>query len=146
MALMGYAYNDSTTVDSRVQGSGLKSFAEQTIRVRQPQTCGFRPRAIRLTRKFHPNANNTFRVARRLVIFSNERAPCSARYPNLMVMVAVVAFPDGNDAAVGDLAFHMLELDGRVDHVEIVLQDLFHVAQNALAHRRGNIGNCNMTG
>jgi hypothetical protein len=48
-------------------------------------------------------------------------------------MVVMFGFAHGDDAAVGDFAFDVLELDGGVDHAKVVLQDFFHVAQDALA-------------
>lgn len=48
-------------------------------------------------------------------------------------MVVMFGFAHGNDTAVGDFAFDVLELNGSVDHAEVVVQDFFHVAQDALA-------------
>src|SRR5437660_12618320 len=61
-------------------------------------------------------------------------------------MVVMFGFAHGDDAAVGDFAFDVLELDGGVDHAKVVVQDLFHVAQNALARGGRNVGDGDVTG
>ena len=55
-------------------------------------------------------------------------------------------FAHWNDAAVRHFAFDMLELNGSVVNPEVVMEDLFHVAQNTLADRRGDVGYRNVTG
>ena len=46
----------------------------------------------------------------------------------------VFGFAYRDDAAVSDFALDMLELDGGVNDVEVVLQNFFHIAQDALTH------------
>ena len=50
-----------------------------------------------------------------------------------LVVMMMFRFGYWNDAAVGDVAFNMLELDGGVDHAKVVLKDFLHVAQDTLA-------------
>ena len=45
----------------------------------------------------------------------------------------------GNNAAVGDFADFVFKLDRGVHDAEVVVQALFHVAQNSLAHRWRNV-------
>jgi hypothetical protein len=48
-------------------------------------------------------------------------------------MVVMFGFRHGDDTAVSDFAFDVFELDGGVDHAEVMLQDFFYVAQDAFA-------------
>ena len=43
-------------------------------------------------------------------------------------------------------ALHMLELNGGVVNAEIMVQAVFHIAQNPLAHRWRNIGDRDVAG
>ena len=63
-----------------------------------------------------------------------------------LVMVMMFRFADWDDAAVGDFAFHVFELDRGVNHAEVVLQNVFDVAQNAFAHGRRDVGDGNVAG
>jgi len=63
-----------------------------------------------------------------------------------VVVVFFFALAHRNHAAVGHFAFHVLELDGGVVDAEVVVQAVFHVAQDALADRRWNIRNRDVTG
>src|SRR5690242_19936966 len=67
-----------------------------------------------------------------------------------LVLVAVMmcfrALADRNHAAMGHFADYVLELDRGVVDTEVAQQALFHVAQDALAHRRGNVGNRDVAG
>src|SRR5690349_13484455 len=51
-----------------------------------------------------------------------------------------------NDAAVGDVADHVFELDGGVVNAEVVAQLLFNVAQNALAGGKRNVRDADVAG
>jgi len=51
----------------------------------------------------------------------------------LVAVVMVLGFAHRHDAAVGDFAFHVLELDGGVGDAEAVVEDFFYIAQNSLA-------------
>ena len=62
-------------------------------------------------------------------LLADGRSPGPAKaadFGTFLVMVSA-AFVDRNNAAVGDFALNVLELDGRVDHAEVVMQNLFHV-------------------
>jgi len=63
-----------------------------------------------------------------------------------LVMVMMFGFADRDDAAVGDFAFDVFELDGGVDHAEIMLQDFFHVTENAFAGRGRDVGDGDVAG
>ena|ERR1700739_397424 len=65
---------------------------------------------------------------------------------SLLVVMVSVALIHRNNATVGDFAFHMLELDCRVHDAEVVMQNLFHVAENALADRGRDVGDRDMAG
>src|SRR5690348_17735724 len=52
----------------------------------------------------------------------------------------------GNDAAVGDVADHVLELYGGVVNAEVIAQLLFNVAQDALAGGRRNVSDADVAG
>ena len=51
-----------------------------------------------------------------------------------------------NHASMRHFAFHVLELNRGVVDVEVVMQAFLHVAQNALADRRRNIGDRDVAG
>ena len=47
--------------------------------------------------------------------------------------------PDGDDAPVSYLTFHVLELNGCVVDAEAMQQALFHIAQNTFTDRRRKV-------
>src|SRR6266480_7845235 len=61
-------------------------------------------------------------------------------------MMVRFGFPYRNDAAVRHFAFDVLKLDGGVIDTEVVVQDLFDIAQDAFAHRGRNVGDGDVTG
>ena len=62
------------------------------------------------------------------------------------MLVLVLGFAHRNHAPVGHFADHIFELNGGMGNVKILAQAVFHVAQNALADRRRNVGNRNVAG
>ena len=56
-----------------------------------------------------------------------------------------VLFLHRDHATVRDLAYRVLELDGCVMDMEIVMQPFLHITQNALAGRGWNICDGNVT-
>jgi hypothetical protein len=50
------------------------------------------------------------------------------------VVVMRFALAHGHHAAMRHFAFHVLELDGRVVNPEVMMQSVFNVAKDALAH------------
>ena len=57
-----------------------------------------------------------------------------------------VLFLHRDYASVGDFADHVLELNGGMVNAEVVMQAIFHVPQNALAGRHGDVGNGDVAG
>jgi hypothetical protein len=61
-----------------------------------------------------------------------------------MMMMMFFALAHRNHAPVRNFAHYVLELNRRVVNAEVMVQALFHIAQNALADRRRNVGNRNV--
>ena len=64
--------------------------------------------------------------------------------PSVTVMLMFGSIGYRNDAAVGDFADRMLELNGSVIDMKIMEQAFLDITQDALAHRRGNVGDGNV--
>jgi len=62
------------------------------------------------------------------------------------VMVMLLPAFYGDYTSVGGLADYMLELNGRMVNVEVVMQPILHVAKNALAHGNRDISDGDVTG
>ena len=58
----------------------------------------------------------------------------------MRVDLMAVLFLHRNDAAVGDFADGVFELNGRVADAEVVMQQILYVFQYPLAHRGRNVG------
>ena len=57
-----------------------------------------------------------------------------------LVVVVLSAFAYGNDATMSDFTLDVFELDRSVDHLEIMMQHFFHIAQDPFADRGRDIG------
>ena len=64
----------------------------------------------------------------------------------MAVVVMFHAVANRNHASMRHLAFHMLELDGGVVDVKVMMQSVLHITKNALADRGRNVGNRDMAG
>src|SRR5258708_15523042 len=73
-------------------------------------------------------------------------APRNGHNCRLPVMMMPSTVAHRNHAAMRYFALHMLELDGGMVDAELVVQAVLHVAQDALADRRWDVGNCDVAG